>query len=94
MPRGLLARLGGDGADAVGPSCDHLDGLAGRQIAAPYQRAKRRLIVLGIDRIGDQPGLGAVELVGGDAVLDDVGEHGVDAVFDLRAASRRASATP
>ena len=70
----LLHRVGGDGADAVGPGFDHVDGLAAGDRGAIPAR-ERRLIVLGVDRVGDQPVLGAVELVGVDAVLDDVGKH-------------------
>ena len=62
-----LHRIGGHGADAVGPGADLLDGLAGRQRRAVPAR-QRRLVVLGIDGVGDQPVLGAIELVGGDAI--------------------------
>ncbi len=88
---GLLNGVGGHRADAVGPGADHVDGLAGRQRRAVPAR-QGRLIVLGVDRVRDQPVLGAIEFVGGDAVRDDVVEDGIDALLDLVQASRRASA--
>ena len=41
------------------------------------------LAVLRVDGIGDQPVLGALNLVRGDALGDDVVDHGVDCIFEL-----------
>ena len=80
---GFLHRVGGDGANAVRPGCGPCSTVcAGRQRRAVPAR-QRRLVVLGVDRIRNEPVLGAVELVGGNAMLDDIGEHGVDRRFDV-----------
>ena len=92
LPRGVAHLVGRDGADAVGPGLHAVDGQAGGQRRAIPAR-QRALAVLRIDRIGDQPVLGALELLGGDALVDQVGDHRVDRALELRqrrAVGRRA----
>jgi hypothetical protein len=72
-----MHRVGGHGANGLGPIADHVDGLAGGERGAVPVR-QCRLIVLRIDGVRDQPVLGEIELVGGDAVFADIGKDGVD----------------
>src|SRR5262249_11093743 len=81
----ILHRLCADQPDAIGPGAHLLDARAGYERGAIPLRP-RPLIVVCVDCVGDHPVLGALELFGGDAVLDDVGEHYVDRPFELRQA--------
>src|SRR4051794_10799749 len=61
--RGIADLVGGDGPNAVRPASDIVDVQAGGQRSAVPAR-QRRLIVLGVDRLGDQLGLDALEILG------------------------------
>ena len=72
---------------------DVFDAQPGRHRRA-VPAGERRLIVLGVDCLGDQLGLDAFEVFGADAVLLDIGDHVVDRLLDLRECRRRLAARP
>src|SRR5439155_10161366 len=54
----------------------------GNSITVPARRSA--LVVLCVDRIGDQPVLGSLKLIVGHALLDHLGDDRVDRLFRLR----------
>src|SRR6266404_981208 len=81
--RGIADLFGGDGANAIGPASDVVDAQAGGERTA-IPACQRRLIVLGVDRLRDQLGLDAFEILGPHGVLPDVRYHFIDRLLDLR----------
>src|ERR1700722_13387819 len=75
--------FGGDGANAIRPVSDVLDTEAGGE-RAPIPARQDRLVVLGVDGPCDQLGLDALEILGVNRVLRDVGDHLVDRLLHLR----------
>ena len=87
-PAGRLFHvLGGHRLDPLGPLRDILKPEAGRQRRA-VPAGERRLIVLRIDRFGDEPGFGALEI----RLIDGPGRR--RAMTASIAASSRSSETP
>src|SRR5580692_10832305 len=74
--------FGGYGTNPVRPASDVVDAQAGGERAAVPAR-QRRLVVLGIDRLGDKLGLDPLEVLGADRVLSDLGDDAVDHLLDL-----------
>ena len=91
--RGVANLFGGDGANAVRPASDVVDAKAGGECRAVPAR-QRRLVVLGIDRSGDELGLDALEILGGHRVLSDIRYHAVDRPARFARTRRRVSAPP
>ncbi len=83
MAGGVLHLRGGDGADAVGPTQHVVDRFTGGERRAVPAR-HGRLIVLRVDRIRDQAGLGTLQFLGGDALGDRLRDHLVNGGFQLR----------
>src|SRR5258708_29962984 len=81
--RGGADLFGGDGADAIRPASDVVDAQAGGERAAIPAR-QRRLIVLGVDGLGDKLGLDPLEVLGAHRVLPEIRYHTVDHLLDLR----------
>src|SRR5882724_918537 len=80
--RGIADLFGGDGANAIGPASDIVDAQAGGERTA-IPAGQRRLIVLGVDRLRDQLGLDAFEILGAHRVLSEIGDHVVDHLLNL-----------
>src|SRR5258708_7259114 len=81
--RGGANLFGGDGANAVRPAPDVLDAQPGGERPAIPAR-QRRLIVLGVDRLRNQLGLDAFEVLWRRELLSDIGYHAIDHLLDLR----------
>src|SRR5260370_5469056 len=81
--RGGANLFGGDGANAVRPAPDVLDAQPGGERPAIPAR-HRRLIVLGVDRLRNQLGLDAFEVLWRRELLSDIGYHAIDHLLDLR----------
>src|SRR3954452_3019523 len=70
--RGGAHLLGGDGADAIRTASDIVDARTrGERRAVPAREA--RLVVLRVDRSRNQLGLDALQILGADGVLRDIG---------------------
>ena len=69
----MLHGLRRDRTNAVRPSVDIFDRLPGGERGAVPTR-QSRLVILGIDGVGDQPSFGAVEFIAADALGNQLGE--------------------
>src|SRR5438309_11578816 len=67
----------GDGANAIRPAPDILDAQPGCEGAA-IPAGQRGLIVLRVDRLGNELGLHPLEILGTDITLSDIRYHAVD----------------
>src|SRR5258708_13676434 len=81
--RGGADLFGGDGANAVRPAPDVLDPQPGGELP-PLPARQRPLIVLGVDRLRNQLGLDAFEVLWRRELLSDIGYHAIDHLLDLR----------
>ena len=80
--RGRAHLFGGDRANAIRPISDVLDPQPADQCTAVPAR-HRYLVILGVDRLSNELSLDAIEVVGADRILQDVGNHIVENLLDL-----------